>query len=652
MKRIQFWATMIVTLLMSACASPTQPSGTAGASLNQSAVLETTQLGLQVCPDGPTTFGIDVSRWQSTIDWGPVARDGVKYAIIRVVNGTNTYDQEFVANWTNAREAGILRGAYQYFRPGQDPIEQADHFLSALRAQGDIGELPPVIDVEETDDQPPSVVRAGVRAWIDHVQTELNVRPMIYTGRYFWGPSVCGGDLAVCAPFAEYPHWHAQYGTNPIDPPQHVEGRTCPNISDTWPRWDFWQYGSRGRIDGIGGGQSDVDMNVFNGSYEDLLAFAAENGGGNWTPPPVWEGRPRGQTFPLAAEEPIQLCVGERMSGEMYIDNEGNQPWGEEVILAPTPRDQPSELFSPSWRSATRVTSALSRVEPGERGVFAFEIEPQQEGLINQTFNLLAEQVAEGSDLWFSDSGGPHDGYLELKVAGQACPAELEGSVELLSCDGVEGWAWDRAVPNRFVRVELSVQIEGAEALVQSTIAERPSLDAQCEGERCRHHFFVTWPEGVNPSSLQTSEITVTAYGVSGETLMLMSQNTQLDCAPQAGMEAGLEAGIEAGVEGGAEVGGASGIEAGSRAGTSAPMGAEEVAGTEAGAVAGEEGAGGYSMGGDPAEAGVSTGLGGMSEEVSRTTDSGGCVQSQGQYAISLLLMLIPALWRRRRAGV
>jgi GH25 family lysozyme M1 (1,4-beta-N-acetylmuramidase) len=37
-----------------------------------------------VCADGPTVYGIDVSRYQGTIDWQKVADSGVKFAYIQV----------------------------------------------------------------------------------------------------------------------------------------------------------------------------------------------------------------------------------------------------------------------------------------------------------------------------------------------------------------------------------------------------------------------------------------------------------------------------------------------------------------------------------------------------------------------------------------
>src|ERR1043166_9121841 len=78
------------------------------------------------CAAGSTVKGIDVSYYQGSINWGAVKNDGVKYAFIRVSDGTGYRDSKFDANWSGAKSHGVLRGAYQFFRSNQDPIAQAD----------------------------------------------------------------------------------------------------------------------------------------------------------------------------------------------------------------------------------------------------------------------------------------------------------------------------------------------------------------------------------------------------------------------------------------------------------------------------------------------------------------------------------------------
>lgn len=208
-----------------------------------------------VCATGSTLFGIDVSKWQGNIDWARVKAAGVKYAFIRVSDGIATLDEKFVPNWVGAGAQGIPRGVYQFFRPHRDPIAQADIVIDHLLEHG-VGELPPVIDVEATNDQTPETIARNVGLWIDRVESALGVTPIIYTGRYFWN------DNVRSSAYSSYPLWIA-----------HYTSAACPNIPDAWGRWAFWQYSSTGRVDGIAG---DVDMNRFNGTVSDLLALAGD----------------------------------------------------------------------------------------------------------------------------------------------------------------------------------------------------------------------------------------------------------------------------------------------------------------------------------------------------------------------------------------
>ena len=72
-----------------------------------------------------TTPGIDVSRYQGTINWTSVKNAGIQFAFIKATEGTSYKDPNFNANYTNSYNAGVIRGAYHFARPnissGADP---------------------------------------------------------------------------------------------------------------------------------------------------------------------------------------------------------------------------------------------------------------------------------------------------------------------------------------------------------------------------------------------------------------------------------------------------------------------------------------------------------------------------------------------------
>lgn len=200
-------------------------------------------------PEGGPLPGIDVSRWQGTIDWSAVAADGVEFAFIKATEGGDYTDPRFAANWAGAQQAGVARGAYHFYRPQTDAMAQAAHFLRTVQLAP--GDLPPVLDVEVTDGRSAAQIAAGVRTWLQEVERATGRRPILYTRASFWTGQMGGG-------FGGYPLWVAHYGVS------------SPSIPAEWSGWTFWQHSDAGSVDGIGGG---VDLDWFNGDREEFEAF-------------------------------------------------------------------------------------------------------------------------------------------------------------------------------------------------------------------------------------------------------------------------------------------------------------------------------------------------------------------------------------------
>jgi lysozyme len=201
------------------------------------------------CRTGATTVGIDVSYYQETIDWPRVRRAGIEFAFIRLADGATVRDTRFTTNWAEARRAGVMRGAYQFFRPDQSPVAQADVMIAAMRTR-DRSDLPPVLDIEVDAGLAPDVVAARAQAWIDRVRAALGVEPIVYTGSDLWR---AGG----AEPLGAQPLWIAHY----------TQG--CPTVPAPWDAWSFWQHTNRGAVPGIDG---PVDLDLFAGTLRDLQA--------------------------------------------------------------------------------------------------------------------------------------------------------------------------------------------------------------------------------------------------------------------------------------------------------------------------------------------------------------------------------------------
>jgi lysozyme len=211
-----------------------------------------------------TVPGIDVSYWDAGIDWPKVRATGQRFVLIKATEADSYADPTFDDNWSGAKSAGLLRGAYHFFRGNVDPKKQAAKFIDYVNSMNDNGELPPVLDLETNDGQMKDKIVANAKVWLDLVEAAYGKKPIIYSGQYFLQDffSVPGGGPPSWA--KDYPLWLAQY------PNQYTPGLT-PFLPKGWFSWAFWQYTDKGVVNGI---NAAVDLNLFNGTLEELYKFA------------------------------------------------------------------------------------------------------------------------------------------------------------------------------------------------------------------------------------------------------------------------------------------------------------------------------------------------------------------------------------------
>lgn len=203
-----------------------------------------------VCiPVGYDIHGIDISHYQGRIDWGRLlqhqqANTPLHFIFMKATEGGDHGDSTFVANFANARAHGFIRGAYHFYNPSTDALKQADFFIRTVKL--DSGDLPPVLDVELTGRKEKKDLQQDVKRWLDRVEAHYGVKPILYTSYKFKTRFL---DDSI---FNTYPYWIAHYYVDSV----RYQGK-----------WDFWQHTDAGSVPGI---KEDVDLNVFNGTLEEL----------------------------------------------------------------------------------------------------------------------------------------------------------------------------------------------------------------------------------------------------------------------------------------------------------------------------------------------------------------------------------------------
>ena len=204
--------------------------------------------------------GVDVAAHQhpggTPIDWSKVRTDGQSFAFVKATEGGDWVNPHYVEDVQAAHAAGLKTGAYHYARPSTDAKTQAANFAAQIALAPD-QTLPPALDIEVDEGKS----AAQLEQWIEEFTSELKRltgrTPMIYTYKYFWM-----GQMNNSQKFSDMPLWLAAYQDQ------------APEAVGGWKKLSFWQRSGSGKVAGI---PTDVDMNLFNGSKQQLQSFSDGN---------------------------------------------------------------------------------------------------------------------------------------------------------------------------------------------------------------------------------------------------------------------------------------------------------------------------------------------------------------------------------------
>src|SRR6187200_3269765 len=88
-------------------------------------------LGVEQASAQTRTPGIDVSRYQGTINWTSVRNSGIRFAFAQATRGLTSPNGNFTANMNNGKAAGVNMSPYHYAFPADStPEVQADYYWS------------------------------------------------------------------------------------------------------------------------------------------------------------------------------------------------------------------------------------------------------------------------------------------------------------------------------------------------------------------------------------------------------------------------------------------------------------------------------------------------------------------------------------------
>lgn len=201
------------------------------------------------CLSGKSALAIDVSEWQTQIDWQKVAAAGVQIVMLRVgwrgsEEGKLFEDELFKTHYDGATAAGLQVGGYFFSQAVtvEEAKEEAELALKIL--DGRKLQMPLAMDWEQlggekdrTGDMDARTLTDITVAFCDTVKA-AGYDPMLY-----FNPDVAS-RLLYLGELSDYKFWLAMYS----------------NEMNYAYKIHMWQYTNAGKVDGING---DVDLNLY-----------------------------------------------------------------------------------------------------------------------------------------------------------------------------------------------------------------------------------------------------------------------------------------------------------------------------------------------------------------------------------------------------
>lgn len=202
--------------------------------------------------------GIDVAKWNGTIDWPKVKKEGVAFAILKIIDKQGRVEEAFERNYAGAKaqELPVSVYNYSYATSVQKAVQDANTVLAAAKGK-DIERI--WLDVEDKCQQNLSMTLIDIINAYQAAIESAGYKFGVYTGLSFYNTLI-----KPFSRFVDCPFWIARYPSGAamdlsMEP---WEDKKPAIIHALWG----WQYTSKGRVNGISG---NVDLNI---EYEDKTA--------------------------------------------------------------------------------------------------------------------------------------------------------------------------------------------------------------------------------------------------------------------------------------------------------------------------------------------------------------------------------------------
>ena len=210
-------------------------------------------------------YGIDAARYEPDFNPDNALPGLIDFGIIKATEGVSWKDSAFETLSTQVAKLAV-DGAYHYLRSGYTGVDQANYFISTLGTkQFDIL----AIDFERINNViSDGFVRTLYDCLVKVTQLRPNAKVMLYSNVDLYDSVIYPAAIRLWGRdmFLEWDLWLAQY-------PYIVNLDGQPSLPIHRKDWTIWQFSDAG-LPAEHGTSSYIDRNLFNGTREQLLAWA------------------------------------------------------------------------------------------------------------------------------------------------------------------------------------------------------------------------------------------------------------------------------------------------------------------------------------------------------------------------------------------
>lgn len=196
--------------------------------------------------------------YQGDVDWNVISNQDIDFAYIKATEGKSYVDEKFRNNYNNVINIDLPTGFYHFFSFESSGEEQAQNYINQVEEYDNM--LPPVVDIEfynmygKTANI--SEVKDDLKVLLKKLEEHYGVSPIIYTTNSCY-------ERYIKNDFQNYKIWIRDI---------FYEPKLKDNRS-----WTFWQYTDKEKLEGYNGEEKFIDLNVFNGTKEDLEKLMLKN---------------------------------------------------------------------------------------------------------------------------------------------------------------------------------------------------------------------------------------------------------------------------------------------------------------------------------------------------------------------------------------